>query len=579
VTHPFPVQVELDLQAATSHLVVVKIRLCPAQHELVLRLPAWTPGSYLIRDYVRQLEGLQVVQGERELPPCRTGVAAWRLQLPDLQPLEIRYRVLATELSVRTCHLTADHGFLCLAAVLLAVEGQRWTPHRLSIVLPSGWSPFVPLPLQPDGSWLAKGFDQLIDSPVEAGPHALTAFSVAGIPHQWVSWGTTLSGEDPLEADAALLADVQRVCACCCRVMGEDTAAADSYLFILHLTDEGFGGLEHDGSAVLQFGRRRLAQPDGRRQLLQLVAHEYLHQWNVRRLRPAELSPYDYDQPVIIPTLWFAEGVTSYLDQLIPCAAGITPEADVLKDLAADLSRYLLTPGRAVQTLRQSSEEAWVKLYKADAYAANAQVSYYLKGAVLALVLDLHLRRHGSALVSVLRRLWRSHGRWGRGYSEQELLQVFAAEAGDLAELLPRWLYSHADPDLEGYLADVGLLLVPAASQVPATGWQLTQQGGELQLQRVIRTGPAERAGLMVGDELIAIAGQRLRDVDAVIALLQALPAGQSVELAYCRDGRLRFTSFNPGVPSTQSWSLQDDPVADSDCLNRRRHWLNLEIA
>jgi len=573
------VHVHLDLQAAPSHLVAVTIQLQPRQHQLTLRLPAWTPGSYLIRDYVRQLESLQVVQGERELQPLRRDVAAWDLQLPDLQPLLIRYRVLATELSVRTCHLTADHGFLCLAAVVLAVEGQRWSPHRLSMLLPPGWNAFVPLPLQPDGSWLARGFDQLIDSPIEAGPHTLSHFSVAGVPHQWVSWGTTLSGADPLAADPELLTDVQRVCASCCRLMGEDRAAADAYLFILHLTEEGYGGLEHDCSAVLQFGRRRLAQPDGRRQLLQLVAHEYLHQWNVRRLRPTELSPYDYDQPVIIPTLWFAEGVTSYFDQLIPCAAGVTAEADVLKDLAADLSRYRLTPGRAVQSLRQSSEEAWVKLYKADAYAADAQVSYYLKGAVLALVLDLHLRRHGSALLSVLRRLWRSHGRCGRGYSEQDLLAVFAAEAADLAELLPRWLHSHEEPDLEAYLADVGLLLVPAGSQLPAAGWHLAGRGGVLLLERVARGGPAERAGLMVGDELIALAGQRLREPDAVNAVLQALPAGQSVELAYCRDGRLRFTSFNPDVASAQSWSLQDDPVADSHCLNRRRHWLNLEIA
>jgi predicted metalloprotease with PDZ domain len=180
-------------------------------------------------------------------------------------------------------------------------------------------------------------------------------------------------------------------------MMGESAPAASHYLFILHLTEKGYGGLEHDFSSVLQFGRSQLAEPDGRRRLLQLVAHEYLHQWNVRRLRPAELTPIDYDRPMVVPSLWFAEGITSYVDQLIPFAAGIGSEATVLEDLGKDLSRYLLTPGRRVQSLRQSSQEAWVKLYRQDAYSADNQISYYLKGAVVAMVLDLHLRRQNSA--------------------------------------------------------------------------------------------------------------------------------------------------------------------------------------
>jgi predicted metalloprotease with PDZ domain len=559
--------------------VDVSIRCRPTQLELRLHLPAWTPGSYLIRDYVRQLEGLQMRQAGRPVALRRTGVAGWAASLADLEPVEIRYRVLAVELSVRTCHLTVDHGFLSPAALVLAVEGHRWLPHRLSLALPPSWQAFLPLPQQADGSWLAAGFDQLVDSPIEVGPHRQESFHVAGVPHQWVTWGSTLSGEDPLEADSQLLSDVQRICETCCRVMGENAPAAPAYLFMLHLTEDGYGGLEHDCSAVLQFGRQRLARPEGRRRLLQLVAHEYLHQWNVRRLRPAELTPYDYDQPVVIPTLWFAEGVTSYLDQLIPCAAGITAPADLYTDLAADLSRYRLTPGRRVQSLRESSEEAWVKLYRADAYAANSQVSYYLKGAVLALVLDLHLRRQGSALSVVLQRLWRSHGRAGRGYGERDVIAAFATDAADLSTLLPLWLTGEAEPDLDAYLADVGLLLVPEVGEGPATGWQLARQGDALQLQRVVRHGPAERAGLMVGDELIAIAGQRVRDADAVTALLQAMPPGQSLELAYCRDGRLRFTSFNPEKPSPQSWTLKDDPRSGADCQTRRQHWLSLHTA
>ncbi|MFO0104358.1 MAG: M61 family peptidase, partial [Cyanobium sp.] len=263
-----------------------------------------------------------------------------------------------------------------------------------------------------------------------------------------MSWGTTLSGDDPVVADDQLLADVERVCLACCRLMGVERPAADHYLFVLHLTEAGYGGLEHDCSSVLQYGRRKLADAEGRRRFLQLVAHEYLHQWNVRRLRPAELVPFDYHQPGVVPSLWFAEGVTSYVDQLLPHVAGICTPEEVLSDLGSDLSRTLLTPGRRVPSLRLSSQEAWVKLYKPDAYSANSQVSYYLKGAVVALVLDLHLRRSGSCLPSVLRQLWRSHGRWGRGYRESDLQAAFTAAAPDLAQLLPSWLEGTDDPDL-----------------------------------------------------------------------------------------------------------------------------------
>ena len=568
----------LDLRDCRAHLLQVTLQHQPSRPgRLRLQLPAWTPGSYLIRDYVRQLEGLVAEQGGRSLPLERLDLARWAVELRSIEPLTLRYCIQATELTVRTCHLDSDHGFLALAAVALELEGQRWQPHRLSLSLPPEWEAFVPLPRQDDGSWLACDFDQLVDTPIEAGPHPSHGFAVAGVPHRWVSWGRTLEGDDP--ADPDWLAAVEQVCLACCRLMGVERPAADHYLFVLHCNDNGYGGLEHDLSTVLQFGRRRLAAADGRRKLLQLVAHEYLHQWNVRRLRPRELRPYDYGRPVLIPTLWFAEGVTSYVDQLLPHAADLCSEAEVLADLSADLSRYLTTPGRGVQSLRLSGQEAWVKLYKADAYSANSQVSYYLKGAVLALVLDLRLRRSGSCLARVLQALWRSHGACGRGYSEADLLAAFSAEQADLATLLPQWLESLEDPPLLELLEDVGLRLVPQAPapQERWLGWQLEASPAGPLLQRVERHGPAEAAGLMVGDELIALAEQRLRTPEEVALVAGRWPLGRRLPLAYARDGRLRYTELEPLAPQPRQWQLQSDPAAPAAALERRRRWLRLE--
>ncbi len=536
-------------------------------------MPAWTPGSYLIRDHVRHLEALEVHQGETPVAVSRTSEACWQLALTSLAPLVAIYRLQATELSVRTCHLSADHGFLALAGVVLQVSQERWRPHRLELRLPETWQPFVPLPSAGENAWIANDFDRLIDSPVEAGPHPCHRFSVAGVPHRWVTWGADLPADDPL-----WLADVERVALACCRLMGEPAPASNDYLFVLHLLAEAYGGLEHDHSTVLQFGRRALAAPGGRRKLLQLVAHEYLHQWNVRRLKPAELTPIDYDRVTIVPGLWFAEGVTSYLDLLLPLAAGVGTEAELLEDLGADLSRYLLTPGRRVQGLRQSAEEAWVKLYRQDASSADSQISYYLKGAVVALVLDLHLRRQGSCLALVLRGLWRSHGAWGRGYRNQDLIDAFAGQSPDLAELLPHWLVSTDDPDLAGYLADVGLALAQKPALEPFLGWQLEDATDRpMQLKRVHRDGPAERACLQAGDELLALDGVRLRRPDDLALALSHTMALAEREVLYCRDGRVRSTGLRPDPPSPLSWQLVIDPLLASDQTGRnRQRWLSL---
>ena len=570
-------EVRLDLSNPSSQLVEVQITLGPRSGPWLLSLPGWTPGSYLIRDYVRQLERLQVFEGSRELALERLTPSQWRVlagAAAPAEPITIRYGILATELTVRTCHLTTAHGFLALAAVVLQVEGERWSPHRLELLLPQGWQPFVPLPSSPAGGWIARDYDQLIDSPVEAGPHPCHDFAVAGVAHRWVSWGDDLPAQDE-----RWLADVAAVCLACCRLIGEAAPAASSYLFILHLIDQGYGGLEHLDSTVLLYGRQALARPEGRRKLLQLVAHEYLHQWNVRRLRPAQLSPIDYDRPSVIPTLWFAEGVTSYVDQFLPLAAGLGSEAELLEDLGGDLSRYLLTPGRRIQSLRQSSEEAWVKLYRQDAHSGDNQISYYLKGAVLALVLDLHLRRHGSWLGAVLQQLWGTFGRQSRGYSEQDLIRAFAGPAPDLSILLPLWLNSTEDPPIEVYLADLGLRVVAEPGDTWFTGLQLEQgEDRSLRLRRVERHSPAQLAGLEVGDELLAVDGQRLSRLEVwpVVTRLAA-PEPPRLRLLIARQQLIREHHLQAAPPRPQRYSLQVDPEAAPECGARRSRWARLQ--
>ncbi len=574
VDRPQPPRLHLDLRRPWQHLIHVQLHVVPRQLRQELRLASWTPGSYLIRDYVRTLEGLEVWQADTRLTPQRLRPATWLLRLERLDPLLVRYSIQATELSVRTCHLNNDHGFLALAGVALEVGGQRFDPHELELSLPEGWHAFLPLPEVGPQRWIAAGFDALIDAPLEVGPHVEHGFEVAQVPHRWVSWGGDLTN------DPAWLPDVERICLACCRLMGERQPPGHPYLFVLHLLEEGYGGLEHNHGAVLQFSRNRLATPQGRRNLLRLVAHEYLHQWNVRRLRPAEVTPVEYGHPNPIPTLWFAEGVTSYYDLLLPGSCGLCAESDTLQDLADELSRYLLGAGRRVQSLRDSGLEAWVKLYRQDAYSPNNQMSYYLKGSVLALVLDLHLRRVGSALSAVLRALWRDFGRWEAGYQEKDLLSAFRSQAEDLSTLLPHWLQSTEDPDLNSYLRDVGLTLEPEVASHPDWGWQAEHlPQGMMRLKAVARHGAAEAAGLQVGDELIALDRRRIRELDALefrSSPAQPAPTGHAVPVLYARDGMVRDATITPGAPAIQRWSLRALDDADALALERRRRWLEL---
>lgn len=566
-------RLRLDLRQPSRHLVLAQLDLTPEHTRLDLRLPAWTPGSYLIRDYVRTLEDLQLIQGEHPVALRRLGPAHWGAILNDLAPVRLSYRLLAVESSVRTSHLQSDHGFLVLAQVALQINGKRWKPHALELRLPPDWQAFVPLPEDGQGGWLARDYDQLVDSPVEVGALTARPFTVAGVPHRWVNWG-----HDPTIDAPSWLLEVAAVCQACCQLMGTATPPSHSYLMVLHLLEQGFGGLEHDNSCVLVYGRRALATPKGKRKLLQLVAHEYLHQWNGRRLRPAPLWPIDYDGPVIVSTLWFVEGITSYYDLFLTQLAGLSDESDLLVDLGDDLSRYFRTPGRIVQSLRASSEEAWVKLYRQDAYSSNNQISYYLKGTVLALILDLHLRRHGAALSSVLRQLWDSHGRWGRGYGEEDLLAAFTDHAPDLSTLLPFWLESCQDPPVDSYLEDVGLSLIAISSSHPFPGWLVDSPGfSGLRIKQVLRNGPAEVAGLQVGDELLAIERIRvMQENDLTNLLEQRAKEGEPLVILFCRDGQVQQTCLRPSAPEVVRYQLNADPGASQAALQRRRQWLGL---
>ena len=417
----------LDLH---SHRFQVTLTIAEPSALQRVSLPVWIPGSYLVREFSKNLQRLQARQGNTEPALTQLDKCSWQVACTAGKPLVLRYEVYALDNSVRTAWLDASRGFFNGTSLFLQVQGQEDAPHALELPTDKalrGWQ--VATGLRPEkinrngfGRYLAANYDELVDCPVEMGNFWQGSFMAAGIRHRFV-----VAGAPPSFDGARLLADTQKICEAEIRFWhGEQTGKRsrskpphEDYLFMLNAVGDGYGGLEHRNSTALICTRKdlpRLDHPalkvvggaaDGRSEgyvtLLGLISHEYFHTWNVKRLRPAEFAAYDYARENHTRLLWFFEGFTSYYDDLLLRRAALIDDRTYLKLLGKTINQVLQTPGRAVQSVAQASFDAWIKYYRQDENTPNATVSYYTKGALVALCLDLSLRQQSSTTLDAVR--------------------------------------------------------------------------------------------------------------------------------------------------------------------------------
>jgi predicted metalloprotease with PDZ domain len=510
---------------------------------LVLFMAVWTPGSYLVREYARNIETLAAVSPARARKVRKN---AWRVETHGASRIVVRYRVYANELTVRTSHVDESHAFLAGAALFLCVDGATHLGARVEIDVLPEWRVATSLRAIPDeGGGLRRfeaiDFDTLVDSPIELGTHREERFDVLGKPHRYAIWPAEAIGDTDARR---LVDDTKTILELEARLFG-GALPYDAYELLLHLSSRGRGGLEHRDSAALIASPSSFATREAYLDLLSLVAHECFHAWNIKRIRPAGLVPYSYQEECYTRLLWWFEGGTSYYDWRVLTLARLCTIDEYLDHLAAEIAYLDHTPGRLVHALEDSSFDAWIKLYRPDENSSNSTVSYYRKGEIVCALLDLELRSRTSGratLDHVLARLWEEHRAPDRPVPEQAMQAIFERVAGvPLGDLFDAWIRSPAELDFAPTLAHVGLVLDRSArAEGPSCslGIRLRAEGGRAMVASVARDAAAWRAGVDPGDEIVGVGGARVEGTNVEAALRGRTP-GDVVEVVLARDGRL----------------------------------------
>ena len=574
-----------EVRVADLHAHLFQVRLTVQRPAALqqLSLPVWIPGSYLVREFSKNLQQLQARQGSKTLALKQLDKCSWQVQCTEGKPLVLNYLVYAFDSSVRTAWLDSTRGFFNGTSVFLRVLGQEDVAHALTLLadkkLPD-WH--AATGLTPErinrsgfGSYLAADYDELVDSPVELGAFWSGSFVACGVPHRFV-----VAGAPPGFDGKRLLADTQKICEAEIRFWHGAKAGSKSankaphrnYLFMLNAVDDGYGGLEHRNSTALICKRKDLPrlQPqanatdkkasEGYTTLLGLISHEYFHTWNVKRLRPAEFTRFDYANENHTELLWFFEGFTSYYDDLLLQRSALIDQATYLTLLGKTINQVLQTPGREIQSVAQASFDAWVKYYRQDENTANATISYYTKGSLVALCLDLTLRQEGkSPLDAVMRGLWqRCHG---GPMTEADLLAVLEGLAGrSFSKEIARWVHGKAELPVQSLLERQGVAVQQEPSDLAQRLGLRVSEGTSIQVKSVLRGSAAEQAGFAAGDEWLALevgAGKqasswRLSKLDDV-----ALYAGAAsiIGALVARDKRILKLSLKLPPPATR-WCL-----------------------
>ena len=597
-----------------SHLFQVQCRIpVPDSEGQRFWLPDWIPGSYLIRDFARHIIKVHASCGGRQISCEKTAKSEWSCE-PVSGELLLEYEVYAFDLSVRGAYLDSKRGFFNSSSVFLAARGREHEPCEVCIEAPEGnryshWRVATAMPPSgaPElgfGCYKAANYDELIDHPVELGDFELARFEAAGVPHFFV-----LAGRHQADLQR-ICRDLKRICETHANLFG-GSLPMDRYWFLTLALGDAYGGLEHRASTALMCKRDDLPGLDapnergvdvgidkGYRRFLGLCSHEYFHSWNVKRIKPLAFSPYVLDRENYTRQLWVFEGITSYYDDLGLVRSGLIKPEGYLELLAQSITRVWQTPGRFRQNLAESSFDAWTKFYKQDENSANTIISYYVKGALVALALDLTIRQAtdgNKSLDDVMGEAWVRFGLTGQGMPEDAFEALAQEVTGlDLDKFFDLAIRGVEDLPLESLLHSVGvgfnLRAAESASDQGGLGPRKTaplkrvslgmrtrDEQGRCKVAVVLDAGPAKLAGIAPGDELLALNGLKVTHA-SLESLRSRLPCDKPVVLHLFRRDELHEVECMPRAAPAEICDLSLESAATPDVIHARNQWLGQSL-
>ncbi|MCC6283980.1 MAG: M61 family metallopeptidase [Phycisphaerales bacterium] len=541
--------------------------------EVELSLPVWRPGRYHVLDLAGAVQEEHAADLEgRALPVRKSDKATWVIDTRGASAIRFSYRVYCNELRTRLRHVDDSHAFISPSAVMVYMPGRRDQPVRVTLDLPEGWR--VATGLSPEGTdprvLVASNYDVLVDSPIEAGEHELIRFDVDGVPHEIAIWGRGHWDAGALARDFGAIVREEA------RIFGR--MPYERFVYIIHAQPGSGGGTEHLNSTVMGADPGAFDDPDRYKNFLGLVSHEMFHTWNVKQLRPRGIHPYDYQHENYTDLLWVAEGTTSYFDDLVLARTGQITVTEYLSRLAGAINANAETPGRHVQSVAQSSFDAWIKFNKPTPNSRNATVDFYREGSLVSLAIDLELRRRTAgevALDDAMRVMFEKFPLSGTGYTRDDLVECLETlSGGSFADFFSRHVEGTEPIDFASLLAGVGVVLErDKEGEEPWLGADLEDSAGLARVRSLSSEGPAFAAGLIVDDLLVALDGERLRASD-LTARLKGLKPGDRVHITYFRYDLLREIDLDLGAKPAGRWVLKQADEPGDDQRRAFEAWL-----
>ena len=569
-----PLRYTVSFPAPHTHYAEVRVVVpTPKRPAVELMMAVWTPGSYLVREFERNVEAVTATGDGRVLPVEKTEKNRWLITTGGAPAITVSYRVYGREMSVRTNWIDASFALLNGAPTFMTLADDVQRPHEVTIAPASGWARSMtgldPIPGAAH-RYRAPDFDTLVDSPILIGNPAVYEFAIDGKRHYLVN-----EGESGVFDGARAAKDLESIVREYRRMWGP--LPYDRYFF-LNVISEAGGGLEHRNSTVLMTSRWATRTHRTYLGWLELASHEFGHVWNVKRLRPVELGPFDYEREIYTRSLWVAEGVTDYYADLVLHRAGLSTRDEFLAALSAKIDELQTTPGRLVQSAELASFDAWIKYYRPDENSGNTSVSYYTKGAVLAFLLDARIRNATNGARSLDDVMVAAYGRFSgvRGFRPAEFRAVAEQVAGvSLAAFWETGVQGTGELDYSEALETFGLRFRASgqASGRPWLGVTTRNDAGRLLVSQVRRDSPAHAAGLNVDDEILAIDEFRVR-ADRLENRLEQYSPGDRISLLVARREQLQRIEVTLGTEPARAWRLDVVPSAPERAARIRDRWL-----